>query len=348
MTSTAHHDDSSSNSQQPPGISSVDLRRQAENNDNEPSPRFLQGDELQALRARVLRLSQELQSLRAQTSSSRRKSRSTRDARIQLLERAILKAQQVDAEYVYTVAKQRSDLARKQGQYTLAAHFDKQALEAKQALPQFQLQGLWVGKFNSSGKFELINVTYSDNDMLVAHKVTASDSTRDASSLPLFSVPLAADALGLPPIQLQPDAMVDAQLWGGQQYLPRFVGRGRVEEHATSTTIDDQGIISLGHLPPSSSDNVPLWVDGQLILVSEQYFAFYWLGTSEQVFFGRPSPELTLKLLRQTTDPVREHLQRCWLETELIQDDLEVEGYKGVDDDSANPDDFYSMEGCFE
>ncbi|GKY92550.1 hypothetical protein MPSEU_000225300 [Mayamaea pseudoterrestris] len=382
---TAQDDSSSSSSSYQPGISSVDLRGDSKNSDpqtpDSPSPRFLQGDDLQALRAKVLELSQELQSLRLQQqqSNSRRKTRrrqafhsdeisssssssssTTLDSRIQQLERSILQAQQVDAEYVYATAKQRSHLAQRQRQYTLALHYQAQAMEAREALPQFQLQGLWVGKFGGSGgKFELINVTYTDDDMLVAHKVTGRTTSMQQQQLPIFSVPLGAsdETMGLAPIQLQADAMADAALWGGQTFLPRFVGKGRVEEPVPRTTIDNDGTIFLAPRPSdvesSNSNKLPLWVDGQLILVSPQYFCFYWLGTSEQVFFGRPSPELTLKLIKtqtQQTDPIREHLSRCWRETEHVEDDLEVEGYNMVAAAGAADrcGDYYGTEGCFE
>jgi hypothetical protein len=43
-------------------------------------------------------------------------------------------------------------------------------MAARSCLPQFNLDGLWVGKYGSHG-YELINVTYA-GDTLVATKVT--------------------------------------------------------------------------------------------------------------------------------------------------------------------------------
>lgn len=363
MTSVAQQDDSAAYN---PGISSTDLRnlarqkqtKSSSNNnkdDDDASSRFLQGDQLHALRARVLQLKQQLQDARFLASSSKVADHDDDDDNhptrvVQQLERAVLQAQQVDAEFVYTVASDKLQLARRNGNPFLAAKYQRQANEAKQALPQFQLHGLWVGKYPGSG-FELINVTYTENDVLVAQKVTTTsasallaasrsshdDNDDDSSSSISFSVPLSSTLQQPPldPIQLHDSA---AEQWGSK-FLPRFAGRGKVETAAAK------------YLEKAS-----MWMDGQLILVSEKYFSFAWLGLNDQVFFGRPSPELTLKLLRQKNkhDAVREHLRRCWEETEYIEDDLEVEGYNiGVPTTSSSSsvhggDDYFHQEGCFE
>jgi hypothetical protein len=71
------------------------------------------------------------------------------------------------------------------------------------------------------------------------------------------------------------------------------------------------------------------WIDGQLILVG-RYFSFAWLPIGHQVFFGRPSAELTLKLLRQSrervtpSDKIRAYLAKCMDETEHLMDEMEA------------------------
>ena len=40
------------------------------------------------------------------------------------------------------------------------------------------------------------------------------------------------------------------------------------------------------------------WMDGQLIIIGDEYFSFAWIPIEQQIFFGRPSPELALKMLR--------------------------------------------------
>lgn len=42
------------------------------------------------------------------------------------------------------------------------------------------------------------------------------------------------------------------------------------------------------------------FLEGQLVVIGEgEYFSFAWLPLEHQIFFGRPSPELTLKMLRE-------------------------------------------------
>jgi len=63
------------------------------------------------------------------------------------------------------------------------------------------------------------------------------------------------------------------------------------------------------------------WVEGQLIMVGE-YFSFAWVPIGHQIFFGRPSLELTLKMLKEGTanhdgmDDVRAQLKRAYDESE--------------------------------
>jgi hypothetical protein len=40
-------------------------------------------------------------------------------------------------------------------------------------------------------------------------------------------------------------------------------------------------------------------MEGQLILIGKEYFSFAWVPIEHQIFFGRPSAELALKMLRE-------------------------------------------------
>ena len=124
------------------------------------SSRFVTGDELHRLRHEVLAMRLELQEAR----------RSGTKEQIRELERAIMKAQQVDAEFVYTVSLERMELAQQEGRFQDAEKFRYLAYDARAALPQFNLEGLWVGKYGDHG-YEMINVTYH-GDLLLAYKVT--------------------------------------------------------------------------------------------------------------------------------------------------------------------------------
>jgi hypothetical protein len=101
-----------------------------------PGIDFLTGDDLQLLRQQVLQLRAELHDARA-----------TGDAfRILKLQRSILKAEHLDAEFVYKVSQERMEAAEAKGRWIEAEQYGVEAMKARQALPQFNLEGLWVGK----------------------------------------------------------------------------------------------------------------------------------------------------------------------------------------------------------
>lgn len=127
----------------------------------------------------------------------------------------------------------------------------------------------------------MINVTYA-GDTLIAYKVTGDaavprgEITFQADLCPLTTPQVAADGESreaLKPIKLTEKA---AKKWGTNQ-LPRSHGLGRVAE--------------------DNFQNAQ-WMEGQLIIIGEEYFSFAWLPIEHQIFFGRPSPELALKMLR--------------------------------------------------
>lgn len=125
----------------------------------------------------------------------------------------------------------------------------------------------------------MINVTYS-GDLLTAYKVTGDNSvprgeiTFQADLSPLSKTRSGKTKTDLKPIILTESA---AKKWGTKQ-LPRYSGSGQVAEDGFT---NEQ------------------WMDGQLIMIGESYFSFAWLPISHQIFFGRPSPELALKMLRE-------------------------------------------------
>lgn len=301
------------------GISSSELRKMSEarrrrlHEENERENRFLSGDELQQLRQQIYDLRVELQEARQNESTSR----------VRELERTILKAQQLDAEFIYQVALERMEAAAQAGLHMEAEKYRKEAKNARKALPQFNLDGLWVGKYGEHG-FEMINVTYS-GDTLIAYKVTGDRNVPKGEIS--FEVDLSppTDMGVLEPIELGEQA---AEQWGNR-YLQRFAGEGQVASRGFKN---------------------PKWLDGQLILVG-QYFSFAWLPIGHQVFFGRPSAELTLKLLREAREQEtsdnrdRDFLRRCFEETEYLEDELEVT--EGVFQ-SNEQQDYYTKPGCFE
>mmetsp|Transcript_11574 Transcript_11574/g.24550 ORF Transcript_11574/g.24550 Transcript_11574/m.24550 type:complete len:397 (+) Transcript_11574:310-1500(+) len=319
-------------------------RVQRRDNSNGPSSKFVTGDDLHRLRHQVLAMRLELQEAR----------RNGDGPRVKDLERAIMKTQQVDAEFVYTVSLEREELAHQDGDVLEAQRFHQKATEARSALPQFQLEGLWVGKYGEDQGYEMINVTYS-GDTLLAHKVTSGTKhvPRGAETFRVNLSPHIARESSLSnnrnnhnrqseddlqeaeseddvllPIELGDSA---AKQWGCK-YLQRFVGQGQV---ASEGYQDSQ------------------WMEGQLILVNE-YFSFAWLPIGHQVFFGRPTPELILKLMKDETkresandhlSPARSFLEKCWEETEHIADDMEVDREQSSSSASYC---YFEQEGCFE
>jgi Cyclin D1 binding domain len=135
----------------------------------------------------------------------------------------------------------------------------------------------------------MINVTYH-GDLLLAYKVTGDKNVPrgeltfqvDLSPIPPRVVGTASSPTSVtPPTEpLQPISLTEkaAKKWGTTQ-LPRHKGLGQVAE-------------------PGFTNNQ--WMDGQLIIIGEEYFSFAWVPIEQQIFFGRPSPELALKMLRES------------------------------------------------
>lgn len=301
-----------------------DTRRRRLEKEEEIKSRFVVGDELHVLRGQVLGMRDRLKEAR----------RLGAEREVSELERAIIRAQAMDAEFVYQVSLERMDAAQEAGLFDEAEQFKEEAMAARSALPQFNLEGLWVGKYGEHG-YEMVNVTYIGNT-LVAKKVTGEKNVPKGEVS--FTVDLSPrdtrpavmqyddeEEMDLEPIELGESA---AKQWGSK-YLQRFAGEGQV---ATEGFLDSQ------------------WMKGQLIIVKE-YFSFAWLPISHQVFFGRPSAELTMKLLSQSKGIksndayVREYLERCVEETELLDDEMEVSESPFH---SHNQNDYYSQNGCFE
>lgn len=216
-----------------------------------------------------------------------------------------------DAEFIYELARHRLKLCEREGLEEEAERFEAEAIAARSVLPQFNLEGLWVGKYGPHG-YEMINVTYVE-DQLIAYKVTGDHNVPKGEVT--FSADLSPEAIedaDLDPIELGNDA---AKQWG-TRHLPRFPGQGQVAaegfKHAQL-------------------------VEGQLILVGE-YFSFAWVELGHQIFFGRPSPELTLKMLKESqmkdlgsdekessdVAEMRAKAMRCLDETESLEWDADI------------------------
>lgn len=170
----------------------------------------------------------------------------------------------------------------------------------------------------------MINVTYS-GDTLVATKVTGDKNvpkgeltfTVDVSPRISSSADGNHHVSNLEPIELDPKAR---KQWG-KRYLPRHLGRGQVA---------------------SENFENAQWMEGQMILVG-RFFSFAWVPIGHQIFFGRPSAELTIKMLREARE---EEMRRD--QVAVMRDAAETMLEETYWVERENADGFFGEEGCFE
>jgi hypothetical protein len=164
--------------------------------------------------------------------------------------------------------------------------------------------------------YEMINITYT-GDQLIAYKVTGD------KNVPKGEITFQADLSPLQPRivgsnndqnggamasskqsePLQPIFLTEkaSKKWGTAQ-LPRYKGLGQVAE---------------------SGFQNHQWMEGQLIIIGDEYFSFAWVPIEQQIFFGRPSPELALKMLRSSSAASLSS-QKTWEDPPSLNDDVSV------------------------
>ncbi|CAJ1950328.1 unnamed protein product [Cylindrotheca closterium] len=212
--------------------------------------------------------------------------------------------EQQDPELVYEMELKDLQLAKATGKTDDAERHGENAMEARGCIPAFNLEGLWVGKYGHHG-YEMINVTYQ-GDQLIAYKVTGDKNVPKGEitfQVDLSPIKPKAIGSGKMDMPLQPISLTEkaAKKWGTKQ-LPRYRGLGHVAE-------------------PRFSNGQ--WMEGQLILISQEYFSFAWIPIETQIFFGRPSPELALKMLRENGVSASGGL-KAWESPPPIDADVEV------------------------
>ena len=106
-------------------------------------------------------------------------------------------------------------------------------------------------------------------------------------------------------MHLQPVVLTEkaAQKWGTKK-LPRYPGLGQVAEEGF---FNNQ------------------WMDGQLIIIGDEYFSFAWIPIEQQIFFGRPSPELALKMLRDSGEVDLRSIGENFDSPPTVEDDVELQ-----------------------
>jgi hypothetical protein len=265
-------------------VQETDIRRQRRLQDAANRQQFVPfGDQLWDLRAKLDTLSHRLVDAIQDNHHDNHDDNNNKEHEIR---QKLRRVEQQDPELVYMLELMELDQAAQEGRTEDAAQHRAKALAARSCLPHFQLEGLWVGKYGTNG-YEMVNITYT-GDTLFAYKVTGDQNvprgkvTFSANLHPLryntgpqSQKQSHSQETALQPIELTENA---ARKWGTRQ-LPRYAGLGRVAEEGF---VNDE------------------WMDGQLIVIGDDYFSFAWIPIEQQIFFGRPSPELALKMLRES------------------------------------------------
>ncbi|KAG7357066.1 protein of unknown function DUF3506 containing protein [Nitzschia inconspicua] len=275
-----HHHNNNDDEMTSPSMNDVRKARLAK--ESSSSKRFALGEELKSLREDLVSLRHNLEWAKALKD----------EMRIQSLEKAIKNGQNRDPNFMYKKALRLIAEARKMKD---ASEEEKEALiekwsavasAAREVLPEFSMEGLWVGNYGGSHGTQLINITYSGDEM-IATKCTGDNN------VPRGEVTFTANleprnSSDLPPIQLISEHR--------KGEFRRFPGKGQVSRRGFK---DHR------------------YVEGQLILFENQ-FSFVWIPTKHHVLFHRPSPEMTLKLLRNTIskedeiENMRDHISKCF------------------------------------
>lgn len=140
----------------------------------------------------------------------------------------------------------------------------------------------------------MVNVTYI-GDTLIARKVTGD------KNVPAGEITFQVD--------LNPQRHSNSLHDTGNQKLPNIVLSEEASKRWGNKEL--QRFAGLGHVASEGFVNSQ-WLEGQLVVINEEYFSFAWLPIGCQIFFGRPSPELSLSMLKESMNKPAE------------QDDLEV------------------------
>ncbi|CAB9505951.1 F-box protein 31 [Seminavis robusta] len=290
------------------------------NNDpnNEASP-FLKGEELKQLRSDLEYYRENLKWAEVTDDKSR----------VASLRKEIEEQEKKDPEAVYNKARKliaeaetvsravlKPDLKKK-----LIDHWSKQKTLAQACLPRFQMEGLWVG--NYGGGPQLVNITYAD-DTLVATKVTGDDT------VPRGEVSFTAN-LSPPPLNATEESDAASEYTSSSPPVS--------EEHTILQSKYGESIFpGQGQLAKKNFQDAK-FISGVFIVYDAHRFSFSWVPTKHHVFFVRPSPHETIRLLRDVlsqedeVDNMRYHLSRCF-EIDMTTS-IAREHQRGDDDDDS-------------
>jgi Cyclin D1 binding domain len=135
----------------------------------------------------------------------------------------------------------------------------------------------------------MINVTYH-GDLLVAYKVTGD------KNVPRGEITFQVDLNPTPPRVVGGDKMSSSSMGTAEPLQPISLTEKAAKKWGTTQLPRHKGLGQVAE--PGFTNNQ--WMDGQLIIIGEEFFSFAWVPIEQQIFFGRPSPELALKMLRES------------------------------------------------
>jgi hypothetical protein len=289
-----------------------DVRRKRKQRESSQKQRFAAfGNDLWDLRDKIFNLSNKLIDAVASEQDTSR------------IRREIKEAEQRDPEAVYTMELEAMNKAIDEGRDEDAKKHSEQAVFARDYLTQYNLEGksfessvcglgievlyfflfifvlfikgLWIGKYGDG--YQLINITYSD-EVLIAKKVTGSRN-----------VP--ADEISFQ-VDLSPRPNKGSLSNFMKETLPNIV----LSEAASlrwGTRESDRFLMK-------PFQNVNGWTVSWCSLMKIT-------SASHQIFFGRPSPAMALKMLKDKEmhhSPLKsskEHVHRCFDVTlEMIEE----------------------------
>jgi len=262
-----------------------DIRAKRLQHEEQSKQRFVRGEDLAKLRSDVATFKENLKWAQAMGDESR----------VLDLEKAIEQKESRDPDFVYSKALNKIDTVFKaeyfEGKDTMIDEWKDEARAARSCIPRFNLEGLWVGNYGDNG-YELVNVTYK-GDTLIATKATGDKHvSRHQVTFEANLAPPANSRASMAPIELTNES---AAKWGLKK-LERYPGQGHIA--ATGFTGTN-------------------FVEGQFIMF-EDHFSFVWVPSRHHVFFGRPSPQVTMRLLRDVIakedelDNMRFHLEQSY------------------------------------
>ncbi len=177
-------------------------------------------------------------------------------------------------------------------------------------LTNAQLCGFNVTNSYGNQGFEMVNITYF-GDTLIARKVTGDEN------VPAGEISFQAD---LSPSIPTPSSFSKESKHENTNNIRRPLSNIILSKEASKkwNTNELARYPGLGQVAEKGFKHNK-WMDGQFVFINEDYFSFAWMPLNHQILFGRPSYELTVKMLM-------DHQQKNKKSGRNLDDDEEDDG----------------------